>query len=303
MKPTVTVIMPVYNVEKYVGFAIESIISQTFEDFKFLIIDDASTDHTLEVINQYHDKRIELIKNHTNIGIANSLNRGLSLANSPYIARMDGDDISKPTRFEKQIAYMKSDSKLSIVGSHMELIDNNGLILKKQEKKTGNENIKIGLFFGNTSLAHPSIMIKKTALDKYHLRYDPAYQYAEDYDLYCRASQHIRFDNYPEALVQYRIHPESVSQRHGTQQIIDAKAALYLHLRRLQFPITLQDFYTHTLLSFSPQTWDEPTMEKVIQWIYSLELWNKKNNIFPYNKFSAYCEQYITQLKQKEKQA
>lgn len=135
MKLTVTVIMPVYNVEKYVGFAIESIISQTFEDFKLLIIDDASTDHTLEVINQYHNKRIELIENHTNIGIANSLNRGLALANSPYIARMDGDDISKPTRFEKQIAYMKSDSKLSIVGSYMELIDDNGLILKKKRRK------------------------------------------------------------------------------------------------------------------------------------------------------------------------
>ncbi len=153
--------------------------------------------NTLDIIYQYHDKRIEIVKNHTNIGIANSLNKGLSLTTSPYIARMDGDDISKPNRFEKQIAYMKSNSKLSIVGSHMELIDDNGLVLKKQEKKIGNENIKIGLFFGNTSLAHPSIMIKKASLDKYHLRYDPAYQYAEDYDLYCRASQHIRFDNYP----------------------------------------------------------------------------------------------------------
>lgn len=303
MNPTVTVLMPVYNVEKYVGLAIESIISQTFEDFKLLIIDDASTDHTLDIIYQYHDKRIEVIKNHTNAGIANSLNKGLALTNSPYIARMDGDDIAKSTRLEKQLAYMKFNSNLSIVGSHMELINDNGIILKNQEKKTGNTNIKMGLFCGNTSLAHPSIIIKKSDFDKYFLRYDSAFQYAEDYDLYCRASQYIEFDNYPEALVQYRIHPESVSQMYKEQQITDAKVALYLHLRRLQFPINLQDFYTHTLLSFPPQIWDEISMNKVIQWIHYLELWNKKNSLFPYNKFSEYCEQYIIQIKQKEKKS
>lgn len=303
MKSTITVLMPVYNVEKYVAFAIESIISQTFEDFKLLIIDDASTDHTLDVIHQYHDKRIEIIRNHTNLGIANSLNKGLALVDSPYVARMDGDDIAKSTRFEKQLAYMKFNSNLSIVGSHMELIDNNGIVLKKQEKRIGNTNIQIDLFCGHTCLAHPSIIIKKSELDKYYLRYDSAYQYAEDYDLYCRASQNIEFDNYPETLVQYRIHPESVSQKHKEQQIIDAKVALYLHLRRLRFPITLQNFNTHALLSFPPQTWDAMTKDKMIQWIHYLELWNKKNNLFPYKKFSEYCEQYIIQIKQKEKKS
>ena len=301
MRPTISVLMPVYNVEKYVAFAIESILSQTFEDYKLLIIDDASTDHTLDVIYQYHDKRIEVIKNHTNLGIANSLNKGLALIDSPYVARMDGDDIAKSTRFEKQLLYMKFNSNLSIVGSHMELIDFNGNVLDKQEKNTGNTNIQMGLFFGRTSLAHPSIIIKKSELDKYHLRYDSAYQYAEDYDLYCRASQYVEFDNYPESLIKYRIHPESVSQKHKKQQITDAKVALYLHLRRLHFPIDIQEFNIHSLLSVPPQKWDGLIIDKVIQWLNYLILWNEGKNLFPCDKFTNFCEKYIAQMKKKEK--
>ena len=301
MNPTITVLMPVYNVEKYVGAAIESILTQTFEDFELLIIDDASTDHTYDIISQYNDKRIRKIRNHTNIGIASSLNLGLSMTNSIYVARMDGDDISKPTRFEKQIAYMKSNPDLGILGSHMELINENNVILKEQHKKMGRINIKIGLFFGNTSLAHPSILIKKSELEKFHLRYDSAFQYAEDFDLYCRSSHYIEFDNYPECLVQYRIHSESVSHKFHDQQIIDAKIALYLHLRRLNFPINKSDFNVHTFLSFSPQIWDDETQDNVIRWIYYLDSWNRKNKLFPHIPFSEWCEQYLLEMKRRGK--
>lgn len=144
----------------------------------------------------------------------------------------------------------------------------------------------MGLFFGRTSLAHPSIIIKKSELDKYHLRYDSAYQYAEDYDLYCRASQYVEFDNYPESLIKYRIHPESVSQKHKKQQITDAKVALYLHLRRLHFPIDIQEFNIHSLLSFPPPKWDGLIIDKVIQWLNYLILWNEGKNLFPCDKFT-----------------
>lgn len=300
LKPTITVLMPVYNVEKYIRFAIDSILSQTYEDFSFLIIDDASTDHTVDIICEYQDKRIKLIRNSRNLGVANSLNKGLAIIDSPYIARMDGDDISNPTRFEKQLAYMKFYPKLSIVGSHMELIDDRGTIIKKQNKQVENENIKVGLFLGHTSLAHPSIIIKRSALNKFRLQYDSAYQYAEDYELYCKASQYIEFDNYPEALVQYRIHPESVSQKHRKQQIMDAKTALYLHLRRLQLPFNLENFNLHTLLAFPPKICDEQTKADLIQWVYFLECWNKKSNLFPANILAKHCEQYIDQIQYKE---
>lgn len=288
--------MPVYNMEKYVGTAIESILAQTYDNFELLIIDDASTDQTFDVISEYKDKRIHKVKNCTNIGIAASLNKGLSMINSQYVARMDADDISKPTRFEKQLAYMKSHSDLGILGSHMELINDNGVIIKEQRKKEGRANIKMGLFFGNTSLAHPSILIKKSKLDKYHLRYDSAYQYAEDYDLYCRASHYIEFDNYPECLIQYRVHSESVSQKFHDQQILDAKIALYLHLRRLKLPISIQNFNVHALLSFPPEVFTDDMKRELIEWIYYLDSWNKRNELFPCGPFSEYCKQYLHKI-------
>ena len=105
---TITVLMPVYNAERYVGEAIESILNQTFRDFKFLIIDDGSTDRSCEIIRAYslEDHRIELVINESNMGITKTLNKGLSMIDTPYIARMDSDDISLPHRFEKQLDIM-----------------------------------------------------------------------------------------------------------------------------------------------------------------------------------------------------
>lgn len=293
--------MPVYNAENYVGIAIESVLSQTFGDFELLIIDDASTDQTFDVISQYKDKRIQKVRNYTNIGIAASLNKGLSMINSQYVARMDADDISKPTRFEKQLTYMKLHPELGFLGSHMELINKDGVIIKKQHKEEGCINIKLGFFFGKTSLAHPSILIKKSELDKFHLRYDSAFRYAEDYDLYCRASHYIEFDNYPECLIQHRIHSESVSEKFHEQQILDAKIALNLHLQRLKFPVSSQHFNIHTLLSFSPKVYDNDTKNKLINWIYYLDSWNKNNELFPCELFSKYCEQYLHKIIGKDK--
>jgi len=291
--------MPVHNVEKYVGTAIESILCQTFEDFQLLIIDDASTDHTVDIISQYKDNRIRCIKNKINIGIASSLNKGLTMTNSPYVARMDGDDISESTRFEKQLAYMKANPNLSILGSHMKLIDENGNVLKVQPKEIGYTNIKLGLFFGRTSLAHPSLLIRKSQLDKYHLRYDSAFAYAEDYDLYCRACHYLELDNYPEYFIQYRIHSDSVSQKFHERQILDAKMALYLHLQRLKFPINRQNFHTHSLLSFHPSIWTDDMLYDVIQWIKYLITWNKETQMFPHVLFCEYCNKIFSEIKQR----
>lgn len=299
MTPKISVLMPVYNVEKYVGEAIESILSQTFEDFELIIVEDASTDHTYDVIAQYKDERIKVVKNKINHGTAASLNIGLSMCQTEYIARMDGDDIAKSTRFEKQIRFMKDNPEIGISGSHMELINLDGTVMKEQMKKAGNENIKIGLFLGNTSLAHPSLIIRTSILNKYHLHYDPAFQYAEDYDLYCRASQTIKFDNYPESLIQYRIHSDSVSQKFHDQQILDAQSAMYLHLRRLKLPFTLENFKTHTFLSFPPNEWDSESKDKILKWIKYLIAWNNSNNIFDKKLFADSCEKYTQNIFEK----
>lgn len=217
------------------------------------------------------------------------------MCNAEYIIRMDGDDISKPSRLEKQLLFMDKHSEIGISGSHMELVNSEGVLLKEQTKPIGFENIKIGLFFGKTSLAHPSLIIRKSILDKYNLFYDSAFQYAEDYDLYCRASRYIKIDNYPESLIQY-----SVSQKFSEQQILDAQSALYLHLRRLRLPFVLDDFRIHTLYAFPPKIWEKEKKEKFVGWLNYIEKWNKTSKLFDIRVFSEFCEITSEKTLQKE---
>ncbi len=120
--PRITVIMPVYNCELYIKEAIDSILNQTFTDFEFLIIDDASTDKTVSIIKEYKDFRIQLIEKEGNKGISDSLNYGLKVAKGEYIARMDGDDISLPERFVKQVTFLDSNPDVILCGSNFGII-------------------------------------------------------------------------------------------------------------------------------------------------------------------------------------
>ena len=119
VQPKISVVMPAYNAENYIREAIDSILAQTFRDFEFLIIDDGSTDHTVEIIRSYSDSRIRLYQNERNMGVAATLNRGLDLARGEYIARMDADDISLPERFAKQAAYMDAHPDVAVCGSNI----------------------------------------------------------------------------------------------------------------------------------------------------------------------------------------
>ena len=116
MNPKVTVLMPVYNCEKYLRESIESILNQTFKDFEFLIINDGSSDKSAEIVESYNDNRINFVQNEKNIGLAASLNRGLDIAKGEYIARMDADDISLPERLEKQVRFMETNPQIGICG-------------------------------------------------------------------------------------------------------------------------------------------------------------------------------------------
>ena len=123
--PKISVVMPAYNAEKYIGEAIESILNQTFKDFEFIIINDGSVDHTKEIIREYNDPRIVLLENDKNRGIVLSLNKGLDAATGKYIARMDADDIATKDRLEKQLEFLQVKS-YDMVGCNAIKIDENG---------------------------------------------------------------------------------------------------------------------------------------------------------------------------------
>lgn len=208
----VTVLMPVFNGEKYVGEAIESILNQTFSDFEFLIINDGSSDKSVEIIESYNDPRIRFIENDGNIGLIASLNKGISLARGGYVARMDCDDISMPERLAKQAAFLDANSSCAVVAVRSVFIDDNGNecgFWDDDRKFTSNREIIRRLPRANC-IAHPGVMIRKSVLAAY--RYDPRQLHSEDYDLWLRLSADgVRIEKIDETLLKYRLTSQSVT--------------------------------------------------------------------------------------------
>lgn len=207
--PEVTIIIPVYNGEKYLREAIDSILCQTHSDFVLLIINDCSKDKSVEIIKSYNDQRIKLLDNEKNLGLSASLNIAIKNANSKYIARMDQDDISLPNRIEEQLKFMKENQDIGICGTYIEKF---GVDEPRTVKNpTKHDDIKVELLFQNP-IAHPAVMINKEILDKHNFRYDTAYDGAEDYDLWERMSNSTKLANMPKVLLRYRIHESQLSR-------------------------------------------------------------------------------------------
>lgn len=206
--PKISVLMPIYNAEeKYLREAIESIINQTYNNYEFIIINDGSTNNVKEVISSYKDSRIIYVENEKNQGIAVALNLGINLAKGEYIVRMDSDDISYPLRFKRQLDFMEQNLNIGVLGTWYELIDKNEIV---ENPINNNEIVKKILFFGN-SIGHPTVMIRKSIIDKFQVRYDKNHVPAEDYGLWLSLIDSVQFANLPEVLLAYRIHKNSTS--------------------------------------------------------------------------------------------
>jgi glycosyltransferase involved in cell wall biosynthesis len=219
--------MPVYNCELYIREAVDSILNQTFTDFEFLIIDDASTDETVTIIKTYNDSRIQLIQKPANSGYTNSLNHGLKIAKGKYIARMDGDDISLPERFEKQVNFLDANPNILLCGSWFNVIGTD-VIIRLPENF---EAIKLALL-RKSCIAHPSVMMRNNKLHQFNIFYDVKTEPAEDYDLWVRLSAIGELYNLPEVLLDYRVHNSQVTQKRKKQQI---QSALGSSLKMLNY--------------------------------------------------------------------
>lgn len=208
MSPKVTVLMPVYNGERYLREAIDSVLCQTFRNFEFLIINDGSTDGTVGIVNSFTDPRIRLVHNETNLGRCATPNKGLDMAQGEYIARMDCDDISLPTRLEKQVDFLNANPDVGLCGTWIRLFMGAENII---EYPLTHDAIKCQLLLG-CQLAHSSVMLRKNVFTDHQLYYDVNCKLAEDYDLWTRSSYVTHLANIPEILVKYRWHTEQISQ-------------------------------------------------------------------------------------------
>ncbi len=223
-RPMVSVLMSVYNGQRYLREAVESILNQTFSDFEFIIVNDGSTDTSRAILQSYDDSRILLLDNHENIGLARSVNKGLAVAKGDYVARMDADDISMPRRFEKQVAFLKDQPEVGIVGCSYDKADSNGRYWGSRRMPASDLELRWYSLLGNP-FAHPSVMIRRHTLIDNNLKYDETLETTQDYDLWTRILRCTRGANLGEALLQYRFCDGITSKRRATQlKIHDAIA-------------------------------------------------------------------------------
>lgn len=223
--PKISVIMPVYNGARYLREAIESILNQTYSDFEFIIVNDGSTDESEKIIQSYEDDRIIYVKNDTNQKICVTLNKGLDLARGEYIARMDCDDISMPTRFERQKFFLDKHPSIGIIGSDI-IVFGDGVEEQYFAFEHDKYKCKASLLF-NVSFAHSVVMMRRIIIERYKLRYKEAYKGVEDFELWWRMAQYCEMTNLPEPLLRYRKHKSQETQNVSNEVRMKSKEFIY----------------------------------------------------------------------------
>lgn len=257
--PKISVIMSSYNRTQYIKEAIESILNQTYQDFELIIIDDCSKKETQDVIEQYakNDERIIFLKNDRNIGQALTRNRGLEIAKGDYIAILDDDDISLPTRFEKQVEYMDKNPDIILSGTDIETFGGNE-ISSSWVDLFDPEIISVLINFYNPFCAS-TLMFRNNFIKEHNIKYDNSVCHVEDYDLYRQILvAGGKISNLPQMLVKYRVHKQSVTQNKQSQKI----------------QILASEKVKQRLLS---RFFDNKTVEKIINTIKSYPFYNANN--------------------------
>lgn len=223
--PKVSVIMSVYNGERYLQPAIESILTQTYSEYEFIIIDDASVDGTRAILNNFKDDRIRCLYNKQNHGLAKSLNRAISISRGAYLARQDADDLSMPNRFYSQVNELDRNPALGFVGTSSQWINEDGVTIRNWKQPTGNSGIQETML-KYCMVVHGSTMIRRSALDEVGGGYTEEYKTGQDHDLWLRLTEHWDARILDETLYKYRWHEEMASKKDADKQLINSRTAL-----------------------------------------------------------------------------
>ncbi len=276
VKPLISVLMPVYNCSKYIYNSTISILNQTFSDFELIIIDDCSTDNTVDILKKFNDERIVLIVKQKNTGITNSLNYALDISKGKYLARMDGDDISNIDRLEKQYKFMEGHPDVVLCGGGYEVIKSNyehaqqgDIFVQKAPAATldvltrswirifwGKGDIRIKTFkpyllhgellfdlATHCSFAHPTVMIKSEVLKMNKVKYNPKFEFAEEYEMWTKLSEYGKLANIPDILIKYRRHEYQTTNTRSFEQKEISKEIALNHIKKLSKQNIYSEYY------------------------------------------------------------
>ena len=285
-KKLISVVIPAYNVESYLPAALESILAQTISDFEIILINDGSADRTGEIAEAYARKcGVIRVFHQDNKGLVASLNRGIELARGEFIARMDGDDLCLPSRFERQIKVMMGDSRIGVCGTWIESFG----IAQKLTWRHPLENgaIQAKLLF-RTALCHASVMIRTDLLIKNNLRYDPSHLNTEDYDLWVRMAPFTRFANVGEVLYCYRQHADQVTRKpsHNGLVLLNWRRIHGVALRRMGFEPTEEQLNQHCKIVFKEFSPVIDELRAMDGWLRTLAETNRQRRHYPEPQFA-----------------
>jgi glycosyltransferase involved in cell wall biosynthesis len=280
----VTVIMPVYNCEKYLYEAVNSILNQTLNTFEFIIIDDNSSDMSWEILQSFHDDRITLIKNESNLGPYMARNIGLEKAKGRYIALMDADDISLANRLERQVACMEANPEVGICGTWARAIDGEHQIMKRS---LNHDYIRIGLLF-KFCLINPTVMLRSLFFKERNLSFNTFLRVAGDYEMWVRSSKYFKMTNIPEVLLLYRIHKQQISFTSSREQVNTSNLVMKAQIKALGIDATEEELELHGgLVNGSYMTIPDFPV-RFEKWFLKLINANHEALIYPEKIFTSY---------------
>jgi len=275
--PLVSVMMAVYNSEKYLREAIEGILNQTYTNFEFLIINDGSTDKSKDIILSYSDPRIIFMENDVNSGIVKSRNTCLENSKGKYIAILDSDDIALPIRLEKQVEFMEANPAYGMCGTYFKVINNKGKKLYNVKFPISDFDLKSYLHFGN-SFCHSTMLIRSDLALKF--KYPEDYQLGEDYALWQSISKVSLIYTIPVFTTFYRIHGNNISVSKHSEMFESLKKINATNLRDLLIPFseTELEIYSQFLILNYELFKNKDRFKELEDWLHKLFSFIKKDN-------------------------
>lgn len=278
--------MPVHNADLFLKESIESILNQTYANFEFILVDDASQDNSLDILENYaqKDPRICLLSLKKQSGISQALNEGINLAQGKYIVRMDADDICTQDRLSKQVEFMENNPQIDVCGSWYYEFSTNPSTSSKTLCRPAihHEDLLIALYFKRSGafLKHPSVIIRRDSLLAQDLHYDPQLALIGDRELWYRLSQTCIFANIPQALLYYRIHPQQSTNLLKMASIPSDKKIRLKYFQTLFPQLSEEDMHLFIEWQYQEYTVNQVFLKKMQKWFVTLHQANEVQNFF-----------------------
>jgi glycosyltransferase involved in cell wall biosynthesis len=271
----VSVIIPFYNAQAYLGEAIESILQQTFTDFELLLLNDGSTDNSFAMSQKYTDRRIRLLNYTQNQGLVAIRNIALQEAQGEYLAWLDADDIALPNRLAQQVAYLDKNPHIALLGSYAMYIDRQGNDIQLVSPKIDQNLLPIWLLFQNC-FPQSAVMLRKKCLTDFTLQYRKDFPPAEDYDLWVQIAKHATISNLPQTLVKHRKHDDNITKQQREIQEANILKIIAHQLTELGINFQENELLLHRKISHYHYTPSTAIYEAIGKWLTKLHEANLK---------------------------